>query len=190
VAIPRQSSDVYRKRTRSAGSGRRTDLAIQVDGLREFRRALKSVSPEAEKEVRDTLRTFGNRALAKAKRNSPVSPKTKMVKGQPVAPGSLRDSIKVSVTQREAALYSNSPYARAHEWGAGGRGNSQMRPKGVPIKIPRSQMLGNAVYFYRNTLGYELANLVDKSAEKYGIETGPTVRQSRYGGGRIISATR
>jgi len=176
MAIPRQSSDVYRRRAPRAS--KRRDLAIQVEGLSAFRRALKSVSPEAEKEFRTALRTFGKRSLAKARTNSPVRT------------GALRKSIKLSVTQREAALYSNSPYAQAHEWGSKGASNSQVRPRGVPIEIPRSQMLGNAVYFYRNTLGYELANVMDKSAEKYGIETGPTVRQSRYGGGRIISATR
>lgn len=180
MAIPRQPSSVYRRQAGSAGtlSGRRRDLAIQVEGLAAFRRALKSVSPEAEKEFRTALRTFGKRALTKARSNSPVRT------------GALQKSIKLSVTQREAALYSNSPYARAHEWGTKGGANSQVRPRGVPIEIPRSQMLGNAVYFYRNTLGYELANLVDKSAEKYGIETGPTVRRSRWGGGTIISATR
>jgi len=175
MAIPRQSSDVYRRRTPRAS--RRTDLAIQVDGLREFQRALRSVSPTAEREFRTAVRNYGKRALDRAKRNTPVRT------------GALKGSIKVSVTQREAALYSSSPYAKAHEWGASGRSDSQVRPKGVPIEIPRSQMLGNAVYFYRNTFGYELANLVDKSAEKNGIATGPTVRQSSRGG-RIISATR
>ena len=180
MAIPRQPSSTYRRQAGSAGtlSGRRSDLAIQIENLAEFRRALKSISPQADKEFRTTLRNYGKRALTKARGNSPV--KT----------GALRKSIKLSVTNKEAALYSNSPYARAHEWGTKGGYNSQVRPRGVPIEIPRSQMLGNAVYFYRNALGYDLANLVDKTAERYGIETAPTVRQSRWGGGSVIAATR
>jgi hypothetical protein len=50
-------------------------------------------------------------------------------------------------------------------------------------------MLGNAVYFYRNSFGYEMANLVNKTAKANGIEVGPAVRQSRWGGGRIIDAS-
>ena len=189
MAIPRQPGSTYRRQSGSAGtlSGARRDLAIQIDGLAEFRRALKAVGPDADKEFRTELRKYGKRALTKARGNAPVGSRTKYVNGQKVAPGGLRKSIKLSVTNKEAALYSNSPYARAHEWGTSGQGNSQVQPRGVPIKIERSQMLGNAVYFYRNALGYSLANLVDKTAKKHGIESVPTVRQSRYGGGRVIS---
>ena len=176
MAIPRQPGSTYRRQSGSAGtlSGARRDLAIQIDGLAEFRRALKAISPDADKEFRTELRKYGKRALTKARGNAPVQT------------GALRKSIKLSVTTKEASLYSNSPYARAHEWGTSNQSSSQVQPRGVPIKIERSQMLGNAVYFYRNALGYSLANLVDKTAKKHGIESTPTVRQSRYGGGRII----
>jgi len=179
VAVPRQPSSTYRRQAGSAGtlSGTRKDLAIQVDGLSAFRRALKEVSPDAEKEFKTAIRNYGKRALTKARGNAPVRS------------GALRKSIKLSVTNREGAIYSNSPYARAQEWGSSSRESSQVQPRGVPIGIPKTQMIGNAVYFYRNAFGYEMANLVNRAARENGIETGPTVRQSKWGGGRVIDPT-
>jgi len=174
VAIPRQPSSVYRKRTRSAGSGSRSDLAIQIDGLNEFRKALKAVSPEADQRVSGVMRKYGHKARARAKARTPYES------------GDLETSIRLSVTRKEAALFSNSPYARVHEWGSKGDSSSQVRPRGVPIMILRSQMLGNAVYYYRNALGYELANTVNKAAEANGLDPTP-VRQSRYGGSSVIN---
>ena len=176
MAVPRQPGSVYVRRAGSAGtrSGARRDLAIQIDGLAEFRRALKSTAPDADKQFTAALRKFGVRAQARAKARSPYDT------------GRLESSIRRMVTRKEAALLSNLPYARAHEWGAKGAPSSVVRPRGVPIMIPRSQMLGNAVYYFRDALGYDLANLVNKAAERHGIETTP-VRQSRWGGSRVIS---
>lgn len=177
MAVPRQPSSVYRRQPGSAGTlgGRRKDLAIQIDGLAAFRRALKEVSPDAEKEFVRTIRTYATRARDRARSRAPVQT------------GALRKSIKHSVTKTEGAVYSNLVYARAHEWGSSGQTNSQIQPRGVPITIPKSQMVGNAVYFYRNSLGYDLANLVNKTARANGIEAGPTVRQSKWGGGKVIN---
>jgi phage gpG-like protein len=179
MAVPRQPSSVYRRQAGSAGtlSGTRKDLAIQIEGLSAFRKALREVSPDAEKEFARTLRTYGTRARDRARSRAPVQT------------GALRKSIKHSVTKTQASVYSNLVYARAHEWGASGQANSQIQPQGVPIAIPKSQMIGNAVYFYRNSLGYDLANLVNKTAKANGIDTGPTVRQSRWGGGKVIRSS-
>lgn len=176
MAIPRQPGSVYRRTPGSAGTigAVRKDLAIQIDGLSAFRRALKEVSPDAEKEFRLTLRKYGKLALTRARSNSPVQT------------GALRKSIKLSVTQTQASVYSGSPYAKAHEWGSSGEAGSQIQPRGVPIKIPKSQMIGNAVYHYRNSFGYDLANLVNKTARANGIDA-PTVRQSSWGGGKVIN---
>lgn len=180
MAIPRQPGSTYRRRAGSAGtlSGARRDLAIQIDGLVEFRRALRSIAPDADRQFSGPLRDFAKVAREKARSNSPVRS------------GRLRGSIGYYVRQNSAGLVSKGvPYARAHEWGTSGAANSQVQPRGVPIKIERSQMLGNAVYFYRDALGYDLANVINKVARQNGIETAPTVRQSRWGGGRVISSS-
>ena len=129
-----------------------------------------------DKEFTGVLRTYGKRALSRARSNSPVQS------------GALRNSIKLSVTKKDAALYSNLVYARAHEWGTSPHPYStRVKPRGVPLAIQRSQMLGNAVYHYRNQVGQELADLVNETARKHRIEVVPNVRQSKWGGGRIIS---
>jgi len=180
MAVPRQPSSVYRRQPGSAGtlSGTRKDLAIQIEGLAAFRRALREVSPDAEKEFVRTIRSYATRARDRARSRAPVDT------------GALRKSIKHSVTKTEGAVYSNLVYARAHEWGTKEplTAGSQIQPRGVPIAIKRSQMIGNAVYFYRNSLGYDLANLVNKTARANGIEAGPTVRQSSRGG-KVIQAS-
>lgn len=179
MAVPRQPSSVYRRQPRSAGTlgGKWTGPAVQIEGLSAFRRALKEVSPDAEKEFVRTIRTYATRARDRARSRTPVQT------------GALRKSIKHSVTKTQGAVYSNSPYARAHEWGTTGDSRSQVKPNGAPIKIPKSQMVGNAVYFYRTALGYELANLVNKTARANGIEAGPTVRRSMTDGSSVIKAS-
>lgn len=47
---------------------------------------------------------------------------------------------------------SGVPYARLQEWGSSGMPDSQVQPKGVPIKVRGSQMLGRAVYSQRDTV--------------------------------------
>ena len=50
-------------------------------------------------------------------------------------------------------------------------------------------MIGNAVYHYRTSLCYDLANLVNKTAKANGIDAGPTVRQSKFDGGKVIRSS-
>lgn len=166
MAAPRQPAVRSTRRAGVQGAG------IEIDGLAEFRKALKAVSPEADKKFGGVMRKYGTRALGRARQNTPFES------------GLLEGSIKLSVTRTNATLTSNSPYARAHEWGAKGLGDSKVKPRGVPIVILRSQMLGNAIYFYRDALSYEMANTVNKVAIENGLDP-TTVRRD----GSVISTS-
>lgn len=159
MAVPRTRGDVYRRTPGSAGSrgGAIRGMAVQFDGLTELRRGLKKASPEFDKQIKGELRPLATRIRDKARGRAPVG-----------RTGKLRSSIKHSLTQKEAALYSNLVYSKAHEWGTSGQANSQVQPRGVPIKIKRSQMLGNAVYSNR----YIIEKRVIASFERVVIRNG------------------
>ena len=104
-----------------------------------------------------------------AKALAPVG-KPYMRKGKQHRPGMLRNSIRYSATQRQMSLYSNNEYAPAHEWGTTAQGDSRVQPKGVPIKIRRTQMLGKAVLRRRPEMEQELLDMVDHLARINGFD--------------------
>ena len=157
---PTSGSFSYRRRPGSAGtlSSTRKDLALTVQGLSELRRGLKKIAPEAEKEFGARLRKMASSIRDEARRFPKGTPKNRSY--------ALQKSIKHSVKKTEIALYSDSPYARAHEWGTSGQGDTQVQPQGVPIKIKRSQMLGHAVYSNRMRVRVELREAIDDVARR------------------------
>ena len=97
----------------------------------------KAADKAIENELRDVARSVSVKAQARA----------------PVRTGKLQKSIKPSVTvKRGAAVVSNVPYSNVHEWGG------VIRPRGVPITIPRSAMITGAV----ESSDAEIARAVDR----------------------------
>jgi hypothetical protein len=119
------------------------------------------MAPEADRQFTKELKSVGKMVAGIARRRAPHKS------------GRLSSKIKSSVTQREMALVIRStdvPYARLQEWGSSGRPDSQVQPKGVPIKVRGSQMLGKAVYSQRSAIGRQITWAFERTAKKQGFD--------------------
>ena len=135
--------------------------ALVIEGLAEFRRNLKKIAPETDKAVGRKLRTIARQVRDDARSRAPVGDT-----------GSLRKSIKHSVTQSQMSLISNLPYANAHEWGTKEplSDRTQIKPRGVPIRIQRSQMLGGAVFSAKPRVEGQVIRIFEEAARKNGFD--------------------
>jgi hypothetical protein len=156
-----------------SGGGASRDRAIQIVGLAQFRRDLKKIDEGLAKELTKYLREIGKKTQGEAKKLTPIG-KPYQSKGKKHRPGTLQRSIRLSVKARQMSLYSDLPYAPAHEWGARGQADGRIRPRaefGVPpMTIPRSQMLGKAVLRRRPEMEQELMDMVDHLARINGFD--------------------
>lgn len=144
---------------RSGGPSRTTHQAFEIVGLSQFRRDLAKIDKGIGKEISKYLRVLTKQLQSEAKGRAPLG-----------ASGALRKSIKQSVTAKEMKLYSDLPYAAAHEWGATGVAGSAVQPRGVPIKIHKTQMLGHTVFRNADRIESHLLGLVDHVAEVNGFD--------------------
>jgi HK97 gp10 family phage protein len=144
---------------RSSGGGRAvTDFAIRIDGLRDLRKNLRDIDRKMGLEVNRYLRQFTAKVRDEARAAAPFSS------------GALRKSIKHSVKAKQVSIFSDSPYANAHEWGSIGGTKGRVRPQGVPIKIRKRQMIGHAVYSNVDKFEDHVMGLVDHIARTNGFD--------------------
>ena len=125
-------------------------FAIETDGLREFRRDLKRLSPELDKELRGELKEAAGRVAREA---STLAPRRT---------GRLAGSYRTSVTLRSASIRSRLPYAQVIEYGG------TIEPKGAPIKIERSLPVTRAVLRQADRVVHEFGDAVERAADKTG----------------------
>lgn len=144
--------------SRSGGPSRSTHQAVEIVGLRQFRRDLKQIDADLVKEINKYFRVKARELQAEAKTRTPLKS------------GALRKSVKQSVTNKEMKLFSDLPYAAAHEWGTTGKPGSKVQPRGVPIKIHKSQMLGHTVFRHREDIEEYAGNLIDHLAQVNGFD--------------------
>lgn len=140
--------------------------AVHVRGLSEFRRTLKRISPELDKETRRFLKEAGEKAAVEARRRAPVgsTDRAKSHRGRGYRPGKLGRSIKVSATQARISVYSNLPYAGVHEYGG------TIKPRGVPIKIKESRMVRGAAEAYMDDVLGQVERVTDHLANQAGFD--------------------
>jgi hypothetical protein len=145
----------------AAAGPRRSDAnAFVIEGLSEFRRDLKRIAPETDKAVGRRLRTIARQVRDDARNRAPVQS------------GALRKSIKHSVTQAQMSLVSNLAYATVHEWGTKEplSDRTRIRPQGVPIRVPRSQMLGGAVFSAKPRIEGQIIRIFEDVARGNGFD--------------------
>lgn len=142
-----------------SGGSKDSSQAIQIVGLAAFRRDLKKVDADLAKEINKYFRVEAKRLRDVARGMAPVGATRK-----------LQKSIKHSVKAKEMSLFSDLVYAPAHEWGTSGKDNSKVQPRGVPIKIKRTQMLGRAVFTNSDRIEEYLADLVPYLARLNGFD--------------------
>jgi hypothetical protein len=134
--------------------------AFVIEGLAEFRRDLKKIAPETNKAFGRQLRAIARPVRDDARNRAPVQS------------GALRKSIKHSVTQSQMTLYSNLAYASVHEWGTREplSERTRIQPQGVPIRIPRSQMLGRAVFRAKPRIEGQIIRIFEDVARGNGFD--------------------
>lgn len=75
--------------------------------------------------------------------------------------GDLGRSIRYSVRAKSASVYSNLAYAPVHEWGG------TIRPRGVPIAIPRREFAQKGVLRSRREIDGGMERVLDTVASTW-----------------------
>lgn len=111
---------------------------VTIKNLGSFRRGLRKLDRDLDVGLGRYIREMARDVRDDARANTPVGRPDRRAAGQR-KPGGLGKSIRHSVTQKRATLYSNEPDAPVHEFGG------TIRPRGVPIQIQEVAMLRGAV---------------------------------------------
>lgn len=131
-------------------------LAVRGDGLRDLRRVLRKANIDLDKGLAVAMRRTGKVVRDRARVNAPIGPDRDPHRG------ALKRSLRYSVTQKKASIYSNDPKAPVHEYGG------TIRPRGVPIQIPRRRYVGRAIKQSRREIDAMTEGLLDAIAEEFG----------------------
>jgi hypothetical protein len=123
---------------------------IDVQGIREFRRDLKRLQPDIDRELRGEIREAGGVILVRARTLAPR------------LTGELARSLRLSVTQRGVSIYSPLPQAPVLHWGG------TIEPRGAPITFPRTEFISQAVEDRADELLDDISDGVERAALKAG----------------------
>lgn len=124
--------------------------AIKIEGLAEFRRDLRKLDREADKELRGNIRAGAEKVLREAQADAPRRS------------GALARSLKISVTAKRASIYSNLPYAPVVHWGG------TIKPRGVEIRFKRTEFISGAAERGADRLAEDIAQGVERAALRAG----------------------
>lgn len=126
------------------------DVDVRVDGLKEFRRDLKRLEPEADKELRNSIRAAATKIAVEAAASAPRRS------------GALARSIRPYVSRATASIASRLPYAPVVHWGG------TIEPKGVPIRFKRTEFITKAVERGTDQLIDDIGDGVERAARRVG----------------------
>jgi hypothetical protein len=129
------------------------DVSVRVEGLREFRKALKRVSPELDKELRGELKTVAVAITAEARARSPKRT------------GAYAASIRPYMSGAKVSVGSRLPQAGVLHWGG------TIRPRGVPIVFPRRPVVADAAERQADKTLDRMGDAVERAARKAGWQT-------------------
>ena len=127
----------------------RSQPGVYLEGLADLRRVLKRASRDLDKSLARSLREIGKRVKGN------VQGQARRFRDS----GDLERSIRYSVRAKQASVYTNSPYGGVHEWGG------VIRPRGVPIHIPRREWMNAGVRQSRRTIDGALERVLDDMAD-------------------------
>lgn len=130
---------------------RDTEFAIRTQGLGALNRSLGRISKDLKRESIKHLRETAREVRDTAK---PLAP---------VKTGKLAGSFRYQASARGASVSSALPQAGVHEFGG------VISPRGVPITIARSRMLGTAVQREAPRIEEEIGKLLDRIARTQGF---------------------
>lgn len=130
---------------------------VKVKNLGAFRRNLRKLDRDLDLQLARYIREKAREVRDTARNRTPVGRKDRRAKGQR-RPGGLKGSIKHSVTQKRATIYSTQPDAPVHEWGG------TIRPRGVPIRIEKKSMIRGAVQQHTGDVEQHMERMFDSIA--------------------------
>jgi len=130
---------------------------LTVRNLGSFRRSIRKLDRGLDVGLGRYIRESAREVRDEARSRTPVGRATRRAAGQR-KPGTLQKSIRHSVTQKRATLYSNEPDAPVHEFGG------TIRPRGVPIDIRETAMLRGAVAEKSDEVESHLTQMFDHLA--------------------------
>ena len=136
-----------------------SQFSIQTEGLNQLNRSLGKIDKDLK---RSSLRHLRDTAGDVARTAGSLAPKGK----RPLPPNRkvrLADSFKGAANQRGASVVSHLPQAPVFEYGG------TIAPKGTPITINRTQMVGKAVQKDARRIEEEVGNLLDRIARSNGF---------------------
>lgn len=130
---------------------------LTIRNLGAFRRDLRKLDRGLDlglsRYIRDKVRPVRD----DARKRTPVGRSSRRSAKQR-KPGTLQKSIKSSITQKRATLYSNEPDAGVHEFGG------VITPRGVPIEIREVAMLRGAVANWSDEVEADMGGMFDHLA--------------------------
>jgi phage gpG-like protein len=125
-------------------------LSLKVEGLAAFRRDLRKVDREVDKDLRQDIKDAAGRVLVEARGLAPMRT------------GALARSLKVSVTAKGASVYSTLPYAPVLHWGG------TIAPRGAQIRFPRTEFISGPAERAADRLAEEISESVERAALRAG----------------------
>lgn len=127
-------------------------VGVKVSGLSQLNRGFGKISKDLR---RESLRHI--REVTRRVRDTARDKYTRKLTGE------LAKSLRYSAANRGAAVSSNLPQAGPFEYGG------VIRPRGVPILIPRDRMIGRAVEDHADDIEEQIGRLLDRIAATEGF---------------------
>jgi hypothetical protein len=134
---------------------RRGDVGAKIDGLGKFRRDLRAIDSDLEKELKDNLRKRVMEARDKARSN--LRSRSKDPQNR------IEKTIKGSLTMRGGSLYSDHPGSAVNEHGG------TISPRGTPIEIRGKSYMYDAAEEGAKAVVEELDRSFDQIAGHHGF---------------------
>jgi hypothetical protein len=135
-----------------------TRPVIDTGGIADLLRDLRKIDKALGASLFAELRAVGNEARDKIRNSTappygPVDSKGKI--------GRKRKSVKTGVKRGQISLYSNEPDAAVWHWGG------TIKPRGVPITIPRTEFISAEVLRESEGIEEKLAGVLEGTARRY-----------------------
>jgi hypothetical protein len=134
---------------------------VGTDGMRVFAKEMRALSPLLGKATSAALRAIGNVERDKIRSSTAPPFAQSPAEDSQGQPGRKRKTVKTSVRVGGVSLYSLQPDAAVSNWGG------TIRPRGVPIKIPRSEFISGQVMEDANEIAAALGELPVELARRY-----------------------
>lgn len=131
------------------------DSGLEISGLKDFRRDLKRLEPEADKELQRELKQGATKVANTARATARTFKRS----------GSYARSIRTFNAKGGVSIGSRLPQAGVLHWGG------TISPRGVPIEFPRRSVVYDAAEAQMEDLYDQAANAVQRAAKRAGFKT-------------------